>query len=94
MKFVKNGYYMIGDSEAKIFSLKQDTFHSLMERYSRWYMDSNETPKLSAYLHNIKASLNPMMKDGSKSIRFTISSIFIDDASFSIISLNLNLFEV
>ena len=61
LKFTKNGFHMIGDSKAKIFSLKQDTFFSLMERYSRWYMDSNETPKLSSYLHNIKASLNPMM---------------------------------
>ena len=62
LKFVNNGYHMIGDSDAKIFSLKQDTFLSLMERYSRWYMDSYERPELGAYLHNIKASLNPMMK--------------------------------
>ena len=68
LKFTKNGFHMIGDSEAKIFSLKQDTFFSLMERYSRWYMDSNETPKLSSYLHNIKASLNPMMKMDLKAL--------------------------
>ena len=62
VKFTKHGFYMIGDSKAKIYSLKKETLLSLMERYSRWYMDTDETPCLYSYLHNIKASLNPMFK--------------------------------
>ena len=62
VKFTKHGFYMIGDSKAKIYSLKKETLLSLMERYSRWYMDTDETPCLYSYLHNIKASLNPMLK--------------------------------
>jgi len=62
IKFTKHGFHMIGDSKAKIYSLKKETLLSLMERYSRWYMDTNETPNLNSYLHNIKASLNPMLK--------------------------------
>ena len=62
IKFIKHGFHMIGDSKAKIYSLKKETLLSLMERYSRWYMDTDETPCLNSYLHNIKASLNPMLK--------------------------------
>ena len=62
IKFTKHGYHMIGDSKAKIYSLKKETLLSLMERYSRWYMDTEETPSLYSYLHNIKASLNPMLR--------------------------------
>ena len=62
IKFTKLGFYMIGDTKAKIYSLKQETLITLMERYSRWYMNTNEIPNLGSYLHNIKASLNPMLK--------------------------------
>ena len=86
MKFIKNGYHMVGDSQAKIYSQKKDTFFSLMERYSRWYMDCNETPKLSAYLHNIKASLNPMMK-------MDIKALDIPSALFSLMTPHFQLFH-
>lgn len=86
LKFVQNGYHMIGDSEAKIFSIKNDTFFSIMERYSRWYMDSNETPNFSAYLHNIKASLNPMMK-------MDLKELDLPSAIFSLMTPHFQLFH-
>ena len=72
--------------EAKIISLKQDTIFSLMERYSRWYMDSNETPKFRAYLHNIKASLNPMIK-------MDLKALDLPSAIFSLMTPHFQLFH-
>ena len=61
-----NGYFIIGDPNIKIFSIKNNNFFQLMERYSRWHMDIDEKPSLKGYLHNIKCSFRPMMQNDIK----------------------------
>ena len=61
-RLAKNGYKVTGLLDLKIFPSKSNTLLEVLERYSRWYMDTKEKPSLMAYLHNIKASFRPMIQ--------------------------------
>lgn len=57
------GYVVIGDPAIKIYPTKGNTLGQLLERYARWYLDPKEKPTLGGYLHNIRASIRPMMAE-------------------------------
>jgi glycosyltransferase involved in cell wall biosynthesis len=61
-RLAKNGYKVIGLLDLKIYPCKSNTLLEVLERYSRWYMDTKEKPSFTAYLHNIKASFRPMIQ--------------------------------
>jgi biofilm PGA synthesis N-glycosyltransferase PgaC len=56
------GYSVIGDPSIKIFPTLDNSVTQLLERYARWHMDPYEKPNLQGYLHNIKASIKPMIE--------------------------------
>lgn len=60
------GYQIIGDPKIKVYPSKSNTVCEVLERYSRWYMDSDEKPSLKAYFHNLKASIRIMMRQDIK----------------------------
>jgi len=67
-RLAKKGYQIIGDPKLKVYASVSNSITEVLERYSRWYMDTDEKPSLKSYLHNLKASFRPMMemdiKDG------------------------------
>ena len=58
----KLGYFMIGDPGIKIYPSKSNSLAQIFERYARWNMDPHEKPSFEGYLHNIKASIKPMIQ--------------------------------
>jgi len=56
------GYKVIGLLDLKIYSSITNTLTQVLERYSRWHMDTEETPSIAGYWHNIKASFRPMIQ--------------------------------
>lgn len=56
------GYHIMGDPKLEIYCSVSNTIFQVLERYSRWYMDSDEKPSLKGYWHNLKASFRPMME--------------------------------
>jgi len=60
------GYTVIGDPSIKIFPNLINSVPQLLERYARWHMDPNEKPSFGGYLHNIKASIKPMIQSDLK----------------------------
>ena len=60
------GYKIMGINSLNLFSVSEESIYSLFERYARWYMDTAEKPSIKGYLHNIKASINPMAFDDLK----------------------------
>jgi glycosyltransferase involved in cell wall biosynthesis len=55
------GYLIIGDPKLEVYPTISNSVAEVLERYSRWYMDTNEKPSLKGYWHNFKASFRPMM---------------------------------
>lgn len=74
-RFRKFNFFVIGDPNILIYCSKLNSLAELLERYSRWYMDTEEKPSLLGYLHNIKASFTPMIIKDLKA--GDILSIFI-----------------
>ena len=62
-RLFKIGYFMVGDPLIKIFPIRSNTLVQVLERYARWYMDTDEKPSLRGYIHNIKSSIRPMMQE-------------------------------
>jgi hypothetical protein len=60
------GYHFMGDPKIEIYCSVSNTIFQVLERYSRWYMDSDEKPCLKGYWHNLKASFRPMMETDLK----------------------------
>jgi peptidoglycan-N-acetylglucosamine deacetylase len=56
------GYQIVGDPKLEVYPSISNTVSEVLERYSRWYMDTNEKPSLKGYWHNFKASFRPMME--------------------------------
>ena len=56
------GYQIIGDPKLEVYPSISNTIGEVLERYARWYMDTDEKPSLKGYLHNLKASFRPMME--------------------------------
>ena len=55
------GYLIIGDPKLEVYPTISNSVPEVLERYSRWYMDTDEKPSLKGYWHNFKASFRPMM---------------------------------
>ena len=55
------GYLIIGDPKLEVYPTISNAVAEVLERYSRWYMDTNEKPSFQGYWHNFKASFRPMM---------------------------------
>lgn len=55
------GYLIIGDPKIEVYPTISNSVPEVLERYSRWYMDTDEKPSLKGYWHNFKASFRPMM---------------------------------
>lgn len=55
------GYLIIGDPKLEVYPTISNSVAEVLERYSRWYMDTDEKPSLKGYWHNFKASFRPMM---------------------------------
>ena len=60
------GYQIIGDPRLEIYPLISNSIPEVLERYSRWYMDTDEKPSWKGYFHNLKASFRPMMETDLK----------------------------
>jgi GT2 family glycosyltransferase len=56
------GYQIVGDPKIEVYPSISNTVSEVLERYSRWYMDTDEKPSLKGYWHNLKASFRPMME--------------------------------
>jgi len=61
-RLASEGYHIIGDPELKVYPSISNTISEVLERYARWYMDTEEKPTLKGYWHNLKASFRPMME--------------------------------
>ena len=61
-RLASGGYHIIGDPELKVYPSISNTISEVLERYARWYMDTEEKPTLKGYWHNLKASFRPMME--------------------------------
>jgi len=61
-RLAKAGYTVIGDPSIKIFPNLINSVPQLLERYARWHMDPDEKPSFGGYMHNIKASIKPMIQ--------------------------------
>lgn len=55
------GYLIIGDPKLEVYPTISNSVAEVLERYSRWYMDTDEKPSFKGYWHNFKASFRPMM---------------------------------
>ena len=55
------GYLIIGDPKLEVYPTISNSVAEVLERYSRWYMDTDEKPTFKGYWHNFKASFRPMM---------------------------------
>ena len=55
------GFLIIGDPKLEVYPTISNSVAEVLERYSRWYMDTDEKPSLKGYWHNFKASFRPMM---------------------------------
>jgi len=62
-RLLKAGYKIIGDPNLTVYSIKEDTLFSVLERYWRWYGGTDEKFTLKDYWHAIKASFRPMMQE-------------------------------
>jgi GT2 family glycosyltransferase len=56
------GYQIVGDPKLEVYPSISNTVSEVLERYSRWYMDTDEKPSLKGYWHNLRASFRPMME--------------------------------
>ena len=65
-RLLKAGYKIMGDPNLTVYSIKEDTLFSVLERYWRWYGGTDEQFKLKDYWHAIKASFRPMMQEDIK----------------------------
>ena len=65
-RILASGHKIMGINSLKLLSISKESVYSLFERYARWYMDTVEKPSVKGYLHNIKASINPMVFDDLK----------------------------
>ncbi len=61
-RLAKYGYKVIGLLDLKIYPSISNTLPEVLERYSRWHMDTEEKPSFAGYWHNIKASFRPMIQ--------------------------------
>jgi GT2 family glycosyltransferase len=61
-RLAEAGYQIIGDPELEVYPSISNTVGEVLERYARWYMDTDEKPSLRGYLHNLRASFRPMME--------------------------------
>ena len=76
-RLIKAGYRIIGDPELTVYSIREESWHSVLERYWRWYGGVEESISLSGYVHAIRSSINPM----------TISDLRNGDILVAILSL-------
>lgn len=56
------GFLIMGDPKIEIYPIVSNSVAEVLERYSRWYMDTDEKPSFKGYWHNLKASFRPMME--------------------------------
>ena len=61
-RLVSAGYRIVGDPNLEVYPSISNTVSEVLERYSRWYMDTDEKPSLKGYWHNLRASFRPMME--------------------------------
>ena len=66
IRLLDAGYKIIGDPNLIVYSMKNDTTLSVLERYWRWYGGSDDKFSLKEYRHAIKASFRPMMQEDIK----------------------------
>lgn len=59
-RLTKAGYRIIGDPLLTVYSIRKDTWNSVLERYWRWYGGVEEDMSISDYIHAIRSSINPM----------------------------------
>lgn len=62
-RLLKAGYKIIGDPNLTVYSIKEETTLSVLERYWRWYGGTDEKFSLQNYWHAIKSSFRPMMQE-------------------------------
>lgn len=62
-RLIDAGYKIIGDPRLYVSSKKKDSWLSVLERYWRWYGGVEENMNFPDYLHSIKASFKPMIKE-------------------------------
>ena len=60
-RLIKAGFSIVGDPSLVVYSLRNDSVLSVLERYWRWNGGVEENMNFSDYLHAIRASLNPML---------------------------------
>ena len=67
MRLLHAGYKIIGDPNLVVYSIKNDSVISVLERYWRWYGGEDESMSFYDYLNAIKASIKPMIQLDLKS---------------------------
>ena len=65
-RLIRSGFKIIGDPNLVVYSIKEDSIFSVLERYWRWYGGENEEMKLKDYFNSIKASFKPMIQQDLK----------------------------
>ena len=65
-RLIHSGYMIIGDPNLVVYSIKEDSIFSVLERYWRWYGGENEEMKLKDYFNSINASFKPMVQQDLK----------------------------
>ena len=65
-RLLNAGYKIIGDPNLVVYSIKNDTIFSVLERYWRWYGGTDEEFSMKDYWNAFKASLRPMMQEDIK----------------------------
>jgi len=65
-RLAEAGFQIIGDPGLKVYPSISNTLGEVLERYARWYMDTDEKPSLKSYWHNLRASVRPMIESDLK----------------------------